>query len=79
MVNCDGTSSSVIAVTKCTIPVNSLRVAPFMLPWGSIVYAKVVAFNAYGDSIESAVGSSNIIMTEPDAPVGLSEDGTFRG
>jgi hypothetical protein len=49
-----------------------------MLPWGSIVYAKVVAFNAYGDSIESAVGSSNIIMTEPDAPVGLSEDGTFR-
>ena len=50
-----------------------------MLPWGSIVYAKVVAFNAYGDSIESPVGSSNIIMTEPDAPVGLSEDGTFRG
>jgi len=79
LVNCDGISSSVIAATKCTMPVNTLRVAPFMLPWGSIVYAKVVAFNAYGDSIESAVSSSNIIMTEPDAPVGLSEDVTLRG
>jgi len=45
----------------------------FQLPWGSGVYAKVVAYNLYGDSLESAVGNGAIILTNPDAPVNLAE------
>ena len=40
--------------TQCTIPVTTLIAAPFSLPWGSSVFAKVSAKNAYGESIESA-------------------------
>jgi hypothetical protein len=36
--------------TSCTIPVTSLKSAPFSLPWGSSVYAKVIAINLYGNS-----------------------------
>jgi hypothetical protein len=45
----------------------------FQLPWGSGVHAKVVAYNLYGDSLESAVGNGAIILTNPDAPVNLAE------
>jgi hypothetical protein len=48
--NCDGTESGIVAATSCTIPVTVLRAAPFNLPWGSDVYAKVLATNIYGSS-----------------------------
>lgn len=49
--------------------------APFNLQAGQSVYAKVVAFNAIGSSIESAVGNGAILKLSwvPDAPV-LSQD-----
>lgn len=40
--------------TQCTIPVTTLIAAPFSLPWGSSVFAKVSAKNVYGESSESA-------------------------
>ena len=45
--NCDMTSS---VLATCTIPVTALIVEPYSLPWGSSVYAKVIAINIYGDS-----------------------------
>lgn len=41
--------------------------------WGSSIYAKVIAFNNYGDSATSIVGNGAVILTNPDAPLSLSE------
>jgi len=64
--------------TICTVPVTVLRAAPFNLPWGSSVYAKVVAKNIYGNSLESLNGNGAIITTTPDAPINLAEDYSVR-
>lgn len=45
----------------------------YTLPWGSSIYAKVIAYNIYGDSAESSVGNGALIRTNPDAPVNLAE------
>jgi len=44
------------------------------LPWGSSIYAKVIAINYYGASVESDAGNGAIILTYPDAPVSVAED-----
>jgi hypothetical protein len=49
-VNCDMTSS---VSTSCIVQVIALRNSPFNLNWGDSVYAKVIAINDYGDSLES--------------------------
>lgn len=56
--NCDRSSST---STTCTIPVQILRESPFSLPWGSSVYAIVIATNAYGDSAQSNPGNGAVI------------------
>jgi len=43
-----------------------LTVSPYVLPWGSNVYAKVVAYNIYGDSTTSEPGFQAIILTVPE-------------
>jgi hypothetical protein len=55
-----------------------LRLAPYSLPWGSNVYAKVIAYNSYGDSQESESGFEAIILTVPSAPFGLQEVTAMR-
>lgn len=60
--------------TECTIPLAKLRSDPFNLVLGNMVYAKVIAVNAYGDSSASAVGSGALIVLVPDAPIALLND-----
>lgn len=50
-----------------------LLASPYSLPYGSNVFAKVIAYNIYGDSLTSEPGSEAIILTVPDAPVTLTE------
>ena len=57
----------------------TLRAAPFELPWGSEVFAKLVAKNAYGESPESDAGGGAIMVGVPDAPTQLKEDFSERG
>lgn len=64
--------------TTCTIPIATLKAAPYSLEWGSSVYAKVIAINIYGDSDESVEGNGAIIVTTPDAPTTLEEDYSQR-
>jgi hypothetical protein len=45
----------------------------FQHPWGSSIYAKIVAYNTYGYSSESADGNGAIILTYPDAPISVAE------
>jgi hypothetical protein len=57
----------------CTIPVTTLRAAPFTLAWGDHVYAKVFATNIYGNSDFSLPGNGAMITTNPDRPINLLE------
>jgi hypothetical protein len=59
---------------QCEVPVEILINPPFSLPWGSDVYAKVIATNVYGDSLESPVGNGAKIITYPDVPVNFADD-----
>jgi hypothetical protein len=64
---------SLSTATTCTVPVTTLRTTPFSLAWGSNVYAKVIATNSYGNSIESVKGNGAIITTIPDVPTSVVE------
>jgi hypothetical protein len=60
-------------LVTCTIPVTVFRTAPYSFEWGSSIYAKVIATNIYGDSVESNEGNGAVITTTPDAPINLVE------
>ena len=69
--NCDMSASTDLT---CTIPVAVLREAPFNLLWGSHILAKVVAINAYGNSLVSEQGSGAVIISKPSAPTNLVKE-----
>ena len=48
--SCDGADPTIVANTLCSVPILTLRSAPFNLAWGSLIYAKVIAYNVYGNS-----------------------------
>jgi hypothetical protein len=73
LVNCDGSETSIITASKCSVPISVLIVTPYSLPWGANVFAKVIAYNIYGDSLTSEPGNEAIILTIPDSPVSLTE------
>ena len=74
MTNCDASQSSIVTSKNCNIPSLSLHLSPFLLPWASHVFAKVIATNLYGDSEESLPGNGAIIYAIPDKPLDLTED-----
>jgi hypothetical protein len=74
MTNCDGSQAIIVTNNYCNIPSLSLHLSPFLLPWASHVYAKVVATNIYGDSQESLPGNGAIVYAVPDKPTDLTED-----
>ena len=55
-----------------------MRTTPFDLVWGQSVYAKVIAYNMYGDSDISDAGNGAVIFTFADAPLDLAEDPSKR-
>lgn len=76
--NCDGTDLTIRDATSCTVLVSTLKNSPFSLEWGSSIFAKVVAINAYGRSLESEVGNGAVIITYADKPVNLAETVSAR-
>ena len=64
---------SALTAVSCVIPVANLKAEPFSLDWGTSVYAKVIATNSYGNSLESDAGNGAIITTTPDAPTNIVE------
>ena len=69
---------SIIQSTRCDIKVSLLKAAPFNLPWGASVHAKVIATNAFGDSLSSEAGNGAIIITYTDSPKELAEIVSLR-
>ena len=76
--NCDGSDQVIRDAAQCTIPVSVLKVAPFDLPWGEHVFAKVLATNIYGSSELSLEGNGAMITTNPDPPINIAEDYSLR-
>ena len=72
LTSCDGTNSVVLSAASCTIPIATLMAAPFNLPWGSSIYAKLTATNIQGTTPESPVGNGAIILTFPDTPTSFT-------
>lgn len=59
-------------MTQCIVPLSTIIVAPYSLQLGDDILARVVAINAYGDSVVSAIGGGAVILLTPDAPVSLT-------
>jgi hypothetical protein len=49
-----------------------LQASPFNLPWGSNVFAKVIAINVVNPSDISDPGDGAVILTNPDSPTSLA-------
>jgi hypothetical protein len=50
----------------------SLTQLPYSLTLGSSIDAKVIAYNIYGDSAYSDIGSGAFIVLVPDAPISMA-------
>lgn len=74
LTDCDGRNQAIVSSASCQVPITKLRTAPYNLPWGSSIYAKVVATNFYGSSAVSDPVNGAIILTIPDAPKGIVEN-----
>jgi hypothetical protein len=51
------------------VPISTLLAAPYSLPYGSSIYAKVTSTNAYGTSIISEAKNGAVILTVPTTVV----------
>lgn len=69
LVNCDAaTSQAIIDSTSCQIPTDVLRASPFTISQGTSLQARVIAFNAIGDSTVSAAGNGGTMPQPPTVP-----------
>jgi hypothetical protein len=55
----------------------TLYAAPFNMVLGDHIYAKIVAFNDYGDSFPSVPGDGAAVVFLPDAPYSLSNNASI--
>jgi hypothetical protein len=69
---------TVLVNTACSISIASLMQAPFSHQWGATISAKVLAMNAYGNSLYSDLGNGAVIMTYADTPTNLIENYSQR-
>jgi hypothetical protein len=53
--------------------------APFNLAQGDTVYAKLIAVNEWGDSVDSITGSGSVIWSVPDQPTSLVNNNGVTG
>lgn len=53
------------------MPSSVINGSPYLVDWGSSIYAKVSAQNTYGTSLYSTQGNGAVIITYPGAPTSL--------
>lgn len=78
IVSCDGTQSDIVSQAQCDVPLATLTSAPYSLVYGESVFARVIAINVKGNSVESLEGNGAKVITKPDAPINLLEDTSLR-
>lgn len=70
--SCSGTSASIISARSCTMASSVINGSPYLVDWGSSVWAKVSARNKYDTSAYSPAGNGAIIITNPNPPTSLT-------
>lgn len=66
---CDGSSSIIINNLYCDVPMTVFLASPFSLSKGDLIKAVVLATNEIGDSVNSDLNTSGILVqTVPDTP-----------
>jgi hypothetical protein len=73
LIDCDGTVLTIVQAVQCSVPLLTVRSAPFLLEFGDSIFAKIVAINYYGESLESDEGNGAIVLLVPDAPTNLAD------
>jgi hypothetical protein len=71
---CAESLGDTVSYSVCTVTIAELTAAPYLLSYGSSIYAKVTALNIYGPSIQSLAGNGAVILTVPDKPVNLADN-----
>lgn len=71
---CNGANTLVVQNTECTVALSKLTAAPFLLLKGYSINIRVIATNAYGDSLTSDSGNGAVIVLVPDPPINLAND-----
>jgi hypothetical protein len=71
---CEGSNLDIMTARACTMPLTVLYAPPFNMVMGDHIYAKIVAFNDYGDSFESIPGDGAAVVFLPDAPYNLANN-----
>jgi hypothetical protein len=74
MSSCDGSRAQIVQDVQCTIPLSLLTTGPYNLILGDSIFAKLVAINFYGESIESDAQNGAVILLVPSAPLNLADD-----
>jgi hypothetical protein len=74
---CDGTQTTIVDTRTCSVPIATLRTAPYNIAWGSGIYATVSATNVYDTSAVSLAGNGAVILTVPTEPINLSNVATL--
>jgi hypothetical protein len=77
-VDCDGSTSLVIATKECLINISTLLALPYSVDGGDSIYAKVSAVNFYGEFARSTEGNGAYYTRVPDSPVNVAEDISVR-
>jgi len=75
---CDGSQTSIFEARSCAIPSTSFVSQLYGLQWGEKVYAKIIAYNIYGESVFSPLSNPTTLMYNPDPPVSLTENTSLR-
>jgi hypothetical protein len=76
--DCDGSDLQIFGQLYCVIPVATLKAEPFRIHWGGHVWAKIIAHNEKGPSVESNPGDGAMLITDADPPISLEEQYQFR-
>jgi len=66
-----------VFTTSCTVPVSVLQASPYNLAWGSGIWATVLATNVVGSSLDSIPGYGAVILTNPEPPSSLINNGAI--
>lgn len=75
---CDGSQTDIFEARQCLIPSSSFISTLYGYQWGQQVHSKIIAYNIYGDSVESDLSNPTTLMTNPNEPVSFIENTNLR-
>lgn len=72
--SCNGANAAIRDAKECIIALSVLYDLPYSLVLSNKIEAKIIAYNAYGQSAESDVGGTALIVFVPSQPLSLANN-----